>query len=176
MSVDLKALKLFTVRDATPDDIPAVMRLKLELAISDDIAFTVRATAADWERDGFGPNARFTIFVGEAASRVVGIAICADRYFPGWVGPGIALLDLCVEADCRGYGIGTALLARVAEFARSRDSVMVELTMRAGNPAARLYEHLGFVDVSEVRSYVIAGTALARLAASDEVPPARKSG
>jgi ribosomal protein S18 acetylase RimI-like enzyme len=176
MSVDLKALKLFSVRDATPDDIPAVMRLKLELAISDDIAHTVRATAADWDRDGFGPNARFTIFVAEAASRVVGIAICGDRYFPGWVGPGIALLDLCVEAACRGCGIGTALLARVAEFARSRDSVMVELTMRAGNPAARLYESVGFVDVSDMRSYVIAGIGLKRLAARDQAAPARKAG
>jgi len=163
----------FVVRDAVPADIPGIMRLKLELAISDDIVHTVRATAQDWERDGFGPNPRFIIFVAASAGRIVGIAICAERYFPGWVGPTIALLDLCVETHLRGRGVGTALLARVAALAKARDSVMVELAMRAGNRAAVLYERLGFVEVTEARSYVIAGTALDRLAAP---APARRAG
>jgi ribosomal protein S18 acetylase RimI-like enzyme len=38
----------FVVRDAVPADIPGIMRLKLELAIADDIVHTVRATAQDW--------------------------------------------------------------------------------------------------------------------------------
>ena len=125
----------FVVRNAVAADIPDIMRLKLELAISDGIAFTVRATAADWARDGFGPAARFSIFVAENATGVIGIAICADRYFPGWVGPTIVLLDFCVTAAFRGRGVGRALLRRVAPLAKARDSVMVELTMRAGNPA-----------------------------------------
>jgi GNAT superfamily N-acetyltransferase len=175
MAVHLQTSRSFTVRDATPADIPGVMRLKLELAISDDIVHTVRATAADWERDGFGPDARFTIFAAECAGRVVGMAICADRYFPGWVGPAIALLDLCVDASHRDRGVGAALLARVAAFAKSRDSVMIELTMRAGNRAGHLYERVGFVPVTDIRNYVIAGDALDRLAAP-AVPPARMAG
>jgi ribosomal protein S18 acetylase RimI-like enzyme len=170
MPIRLQPPKPFTVRDATPADIAGIMRLKLDLAISDDIVHTVRATASDWERDGFGPHARFTIFVAESAGRLIGMAICAERYFPGWVGPNIALLDLCVEANHRDRGVGTALLARVAAFAKSRDSVMIELTMRAGNRAARLYERVGFVDVTEIRNYVIAGDALERLAAPTMSP------
>ncbi len=156
----------FAVRDALAADIPGIMQLKLELAVSDDIAYTVNAEAGDWERDGFGPNARFTIYVAEHEGRIVGIAICSERYFPGWVGPAVALLDFCVEARFRGHGVGTALLARVAAFAKVRRSVMVELTMRAGNRAAALYERLGFVDVVDAKNYVIAGAALERLAAS----------
>jgi len=163
----------FVVRDALPADIPGIMRLKLELAISDDIAYTVRATAADWQHDGFGPDARFIIFVAACASRVIGIAICAERYFPGWVGPTVALLDLCVEQRYRGHGAGTALMSRVAAFAKARNSVMVELTMRAGNRAAVLYERLGFVEVTQARNYVVAGDALDRLAAP---APARLAG
>jgi GNAT superfamily N-acetyltransferase len=154
----------FTVRDALPADIPGIMRLKVELAIADDIADTVEATAADWERDGFGPNARFIIFVAVCAGRLVGIAICAERYFPGWVGANIALLDLYVEQDHRGRGVGTALLMRVAALAKGRRSVMVELAMRAGNRAAALYERLGFVQVTDARIYVVSGGALDRLA------------
>jgi ribosomal protein S18 acetylase RimI-like enzyme len=167
MTVHLQSPNSFIIRDAKPADIPGIMRLKLELAISDDIVCTVQAGAEDWERDGFGTNAHFNIFVAESTGRIVGIGICGERYFPGWVGPTIALLDLCVEEGYRGRGIGTALLAKVAEFAKSRHSVMIELTMRTGNRAAHLYERVGFVDVTEVRNYVIAGDALERLAAPE---------
>ena len=160
------------IRDATLADIPDIMRLKVELATSDNIGYTVRATAVDWARDGFGPAAHFTIFVAEiprrtgaTPHRVVGIAICAERYYPGWVGPTVALLDICVEARFRGQGVGTALLQKVAQFGKARDSIMIELTMRAGNRAGRLYERMGFAPVSEACTYVIAGGALDRLAA-----------
>src|SRR5258708_28479005 len=95
--------------------------------------------------------------------------------FPGWVGPTVALLDLCVEARHRGHGVGTALLSRAAEFAKARDSVMLELTMRAGNRAATLYERIGFAEVTEIRNYVIAGDALDRLA-NIAPHPARMAG
>jgi ribosomal protein S18 acetylase RimI-like enzyme len=165
MPAYVQSSKPFIVRDATRSDVIAIMRLKVELAVSDDILDTVKASAADWERDSFGPNAHFTIFVAEWAGRVVGMAICGDRYFPGWVGPTIMLLDLCVEKKFRGRGVGSALLARVAEFAKAKNSVMIELTMRAGNSAARLYERLGFVHLPEVKNYIIAGDALERLTA-----------
>ena len=163
------------IREGLAADIPGIMRLKLELAISDGIAYTVRANAADWERDGFGTNRRFTVFVAEQAGHIIGIAICGDRYFPGWVGLTISLLDLCVESRHRSHGVGTALLARVAEFAKARGCVMIELTMRAGNRAAALYERVGFAEVTEIRNYVIAGDALDRLAAAVP-PPVRKAG
>jgi hypothetical protein len=175
MSVRRHTPNSFAIRDSTPADIPGIMRLKFELAVSDDIPFTVRAGPADWHRDGYGPNAHFTIFVADAAKRIVGMAICAERFFPGWIGPTIALLDLCVEANCRNRGIGTALLARVAQFATARNSVMIELTMRAGNRAGALYERVGCVNVTEARSYVLAGDALDRLAGS-ATPRVRKTG
>jgi ribosomal protein S18 acetylase RimI-like enzyme len=166
-SIPSRAPTPFVIRDAVRTDIASIMRLKLELAISDGIEHTVRATAADWERDAFGHEPRFTIFVADCGGRVIGIAICADRYFPGWVGATIILLDFCVEEWFRGQGVGTALLARVAAYAKARNSVMVELTMRADNRAASLYVRSGFNEVPQIRNYVIAGTALDDLAAAD---------
>jgi len=154
----------FIVRDAVPADIPAIMRLKCELASADGTACAVRATAADWARDGFGAGARFTIFVAACEKHVAGMAISAERHSPGWVGPVVVLYDLCVEREFRRRGIGTALLARVAALAKARGAVMVELTMRAGNRAAALYERLGFLAVTEARNYVLAGTALDEVA------------
>jgi ribosomal protein S18 acetylase RimI-like enzyme len=175
MSVRQKTPMCFAIRESLPADIPGIMRLKFELAVSDEIPFTVRAGPADWQRDGYGPNAHFAIFVAESGGRIVGMAICAERYFPGWVGPTVALLDLCVEAKCRNRGIGTALLAQIARFAKARDSVMIELTMRAGNPAGALYERVGYVNVTDARNYVLAGNAIDRLAAYT-VPLVRKTG
>ena len=50
---------------------------------------------------------------------------------------------------------------------------MVELTMRAGNRASRLYERVGFACVAEARHYVIAGDTLERLAAPAAKPAER---
>jgi GNAT superfamily N-acetyltransferase len=148
------------VRDAAPADISAIMRLKLELAIAEDTVCAVRATTADWDRDGFGAGARFIIFVAESRGRVVGMAISAERHSPGWIGPVIVLRDLFVEETFRGHGVGAALIARVAAMAKARGSVMVELTVRSGNRAAALYDRLGFVEVAEARNFVLAGSAL----------------
>ncbi len=53
----------FRLRAAEPRDIPALMRLKRLLAEGEDSAHAVRASEADWLRDGFGPQAGFTAFV-----------------------------------------------------------------------------------------------------------------
>jgi hypothetical protein len=50
MSID-QHTRCFVIRESTPADIPAIMRLKFELAVSDAIPFTVRAGVADWQRD-----------------------------------------------------------------------------------------------------------------------------
>ena len=49
----------FRVRAARPTDVPALMRFKRLLAESEGGLHTVRATAADWLRDAFGPQAGF---------------------------------------------------------------------------------------------------------------------
>ncbi len=93
----------FRVRAAEPRDIPALMRLKRLLAEGEDSAHAVRATAADWLRDGFGPQAGFTAFVaereqsGDVGGRIIGMATCSRRKLTGWNGPVIFLQDLFVE-------------------------------------------------------------------------------
>ena len=46
------------------------MRLKRALAAGEDGLHVVRASEADWLRDGFGPHAGFTAFVAEDAAGV----------------------------------------------------------------------------------------------------------
>jgi ribosomal protein S18 acetylase RimI-like enzyme len=61
------------------------------------------------------------------------------------VGSATHVVDLAVHPDHQGRGLGTAALAAVLASAEGP----VRLTVRAGNPARRLYERLGFVVVAD---------------------------
>jgi ribosomal protein S18 acetylase RimI-like enzyme len=158
------ASKLFGVRAAMPADIPALMRLKRLLAEGENSLHAVRASAADWLRDGFGPGAGFCAFVAETDGAVVGMATCSRRVITGWNGPVIFLQDLFVEPAHRRCGIARALMARVAAYACELGSPIVELTVRADNPAQIFYRQNGFALLPQCLTYVIAGSALAALA------------
>jgi ribosomal protein S18 acetylase RimI-like enzyme len=159
----------FRIRAAQPVDIPELMRLKRLLAQAEDSLYAVRANAADWLRDGFGPQAGFTAFVAEDISggNIIGMAICSKRLITGWNGPVVFLQDLFVEPDRRKCGVARALTARVATYARALGSPIVELTVRADNPAQAFYQRHGFHHLPHCLTYVLAGPALAVLADRD---------
>jgi GNAT superfamily N-acetyltransferase len=160
----------FRVRSARPTDVPALMRFKRLLAESEGGLHTVRATAADWLRDGFGPRAGFTALVAEAEHKrgLIGMATYSERIITGWSGPVVFLQDLFVDAACRRKGVARALIARVASHAQSIGSPMVELSVGADNPAQLLYRQSGFQMLPPCPTYVLAGPALGTLAAGDK--------
>jgi GNAT superfamily N-acetyltransferase len=159
----------FRVRPAQPVDIPALMRLKRLLAQDENSLHAVRATAADWLRDGFGAAAGFTAFVADAENgeTIFGMATCSRRTITGWSGPVIFLQDLFVEPDYRKGGVASALIARVAAYAHDLGSPIVELTVRADNPAQSFYQRSGFAHLPHCLTYVLAGSALGALAERD---------
>jgi GNAT superfamily N-acetyltransferase len=156
----------FRVRAARPTDVPALMRLKRLLAEGENSLHAVRATADDWLRDGFGPDAGFTAFVAEdeTAEIVIGMATCSRRTITGWNGPVVFLQDLFVEPQYREHGVAGALVARVAAYARGLGSPIVELTVHADNPAQAFYQRNGFQHLPQCLTYVLAGPALEALA------------
>ncbi len=161
---------VFRVRPARPADIPALMRLKRALAEGENSLHAVRATAADWLRDGFGAEPGFTAFVAEAeyAEVVIGMATCSRRAITGWSGPVVFLQDLFVEPQFRKHGVAGALVARVAAYARELGSPIVELTVHADNSAQAFYRRNGFQHLPHCLTYVLAGPALAALAERDK--------
>jgi ribosomal protein S18 acetylase RimI-like enzyme len=64
---------------------------------------------------------------------------------------------LCVRADCRGRGLGTALIAWAEEriFRSSPNAFICVSSFNAG--ARRLYERLGFALVGTLRDFVVPG-------------------
>lgn len=158
----------FHVRQATPADIPALMRLKRLLAEAENSLHAVRASAADWLRDGFGPLPGFCAFVAEADGAVIGMATCSRRIITGWNGPVIFLQDLIVEQSHRRRGVGRALTARVAALACELGSPIVELTVRSDNPAQAFYRNNGFALLPHCLTYVLAGPELRALGSRDD--------
>jgi ribosomal protein S18 acetylase RimI-like enzyme len=155
------------VRAAQPVDIAELMRLKRLLAQSEDSLHALRANAGHWLRDGFGPKAGFTAFVAEIGDAAIGMAICSQRVVTGWNGPIVFLQDLFVEPEHRKRGVARALTARVAAHAHKLGSPIVELTVRAANPARGFYQREGFCNLPSCLTYVLAGPALLALAEAD---------
>lgn len=74
------------------------------------------------------------------------VVACAGVRFVGVVGE---LTKVFTLPDCRGRGVGSALLRHVAEVSRARGITSLRLDTRAElAEACALYERLGFVQVA----------------------------
>jgi ribosomal protein S18 acetylase RimI-like enzyme len=154
----------FVIRPALTADLGSIISMKRQLAIADDAEHAVRASHADWLRDCFGPEARFRAYVADVDAASVGMVVYSERAYTGWCERALYVQDLFVMLPYRRRGIARSLLARVAADALALRSPMVELTVRANNPANEFYRRTGFEPVEHCVNYVAAGGRLARLA------------
>ncbi|MEM9948795.1 MAG: GNAT family N-acetyltransferase [Cyanobacteria bacterium P01_D01_bin.36] len=65
----------------------------------------------------------------------------------GYIANDVPELAIAVVPEMRGQGIGTALLSKVLALVKS-EFPAVSLSIRADNPALRLYQRMGFVPVT----------------------------
>ncbi|MGB3671786.1 MAG: GNAT family N-acetyltransferase [Phormidesmis sp.] len=70
----------------------------------------------------------------------------ADDRGYGYVADEIPELAIAVVPTSRGSGVGTALLKKILQMAKSEFSA-ISLSIRSDNPALRLYERAGFKPV-----------------------------
>ncbi|MFE3259019.1 GNAT family N-acetyltransferase [Nocardia sp. NPDC059229] len=75
----------------------------------------------------------------------------------GYIDSDTPELAIGVAPESRGTGLGTALMTAALDAAREQYDA-VSLSVRLENPARRLYERLGFVDVSGSEVINPAGT------------------
>lgn len=96
------------------------------------------------ERGDFG-------LVAERDGDPIGVAwalfLPADDPGYGFVGDGVPEVALWVRSDARRHGVGRRLLRGLQEGAIARGLNALSLSVEDGNPARRLYESEGFVDV-----------------------------
>jgi GNAT superfamily N-acetyltransferase len=145
------------IRPATPDDVPAIFGLIMELAIYQKEPDAVRLTEAELLRDGWGPQPRFSCLVAvdseakqESKTEIVcGFALYHPTYST-WQGLTLYLEDLYVQPHLRGQGVGTALLARVAAEAKLLGCSRLDWSVLTWNePAMKLYRQLGAIGLDD---------------------------
>ena len=68
----------------------------------------------------------------------------------GYIGDGILELAFGTVPSERGLGVGTATLARLIDECPSARALGISLSVRADNPAVRLYQRFGLVTLSEI--------------------------
>lgn len=131
------------VRQARAGDGATLHTLLTELAAFEQ--GSVDATAADLERDGFGPRPLFEALLAEQDGHAVGMLTYLTLY-SSWRGrPALMIHDLFVRESARGAGAGKALVTRLSEIARDRGCCRVDVNVLDWNERARaFYAALGF--------------------------------
>jgi ribosomal protein S18 acetylase RimI-like enzyme len=108
------------LREGQKTDMSAVLSLIQELASFEKEANAVELSVEELERDGFGPQPLFRVFVAERNNEIVGMALFYERYST-WKGRSIHLEDLIVKHQYRGEGIGKALYTKVLTYAHDQN-------------------------------------------------------
>ena len=159
-----------TIREATPADVPTILRLVRELAEYEREPDAVKATEESFLTTMFPGKGDPTVFGhvaevdGEDGPEVVGIAIWFLS-FSTWTGTnGIWLEDLYVTPSQRGTGLGKQLLTRLAQVCVERGYRRLEWTVLDWNePSIAFYRSLGAVPMEEWTTNRLTGDALAAL-------------
>ena len=121
-----------------------------ELMVSTEPWLTLGQSTAESLRYFQQPNReRYIATLGE---RLVGFLVL------NFQGPFVGYLQaICLAPDCRGRGLGSALVA-FAEDRIFRDHPNVFLCVSSFNPGARrLYERLGYAVIGDLPDYLVVG-------------------
>ena len=154
-----------SLRRATPDDAPALLRLILALAEYERLAHEVCTTAADLRAALLVASPRVAALLAEVDGRAVGFALWFHTFSTFTGKSGLYLEDIFVEPAYRGRGIGRAIFRHLAQQAIAEGCARFEWAVLDWNePARNFYASLGAEPMAEWTVQRLAGPALARLA------------
>ena len=140
------------IRPATPDDVPAIHGLLMELAEFEKITHWVEATEESTREALFGEKPAAEALVAEADGKIVATAVFFQNYSTFVGRPGLYLEDIYVQPTHRGKGIGRAILTELAKIAHSRGCGRMEWTVLDWNQQAiDFYEKLNAQIMSDWR-------------------------
>jgi ribosomal protein S18 acetylase RimI-like enzyme len=151
------------LREGRPGDCEAVAAMARALARLAHVEAGI--TGAILEREAFGPRPTLAFLVAQDETGLLGCLIHQDT-FSTWRGAnGVFVIDLFVQPEHRGAGLGRRLLAEAARLGLSRGAAFMRLDVEPDNHAAlRFYGRLGFAGVDH-RLEVLEFPGMAALAA-----------
>lgn len=163
------------IRPLAPADVARTVELIFELAVYEKLPEECHITGEQLHAALFAPRpalfglGAFPSTDGDAPQ--VGYALYFLN-FSTWEGVhGIYLEDLYVTPECRGSGLGKALLSTLAAMAVDRGYARVEWSVLDWNtPSIDFYRSLGAISMDGWSTFRLSGEALARTAPSRTVP------
>lgn len=157
----------FTIRDATPADVPSILQLIRNLAEYERAPNDVVATEKGLREVLFGDEPAAHVVIAHEDNEPVGFAVYFFN-FSTWLGrPGLYLEDLFVKPEKRGHGYGRELLVHLARRAHQRGCGRMEWAVLDWNePAIQFYKKLGAVPMDEWTVFRLTREKIAALAQS----------
>jgi GNAT superfamily N-acetyltransferase len=155
------------IREATPDDLPAIGQLIRDLAEFEREPDAVKATPEQLHDALFGPDAVASALIAlDEAGEPAGFALWY-RTFSTWEGvPGLFLEDLYIAERVRGSGLGRALLTALARIVVKNGWKRLEWNvLRWNSEAIAFYDTLGGRPLDDWLTYRLSGAALESLGA-----------
>ena len=156
----------FTLRPATPGDVPVILACIRALAEYERLAHECVATEALLHASLFGDRPAAEVVLAFSGEEPAGFALWFESYSTFLARPGIYLEDLFVYPPFRGRGLGRLLLRYLARVAVERDYGRVEWSVLDWNvDAIGFYRSLGAELLDDWRRCRLAGEAIPALAA-----------
>ena len=157
----------YSIRKATKADMPAVLELIKELADFENEPDAVTVTVETLEKEGFGEDPLFQVFVAEVEGKIEGMALFYHR-FSTWKGRTVHLEDLIVRKEKRGTGLGSALYKEVIKYAQEQGLRRVEWVVADWNQhAIDFYERSGATLQKEWHTVQMGDAEIRNFAESD---------
>lgn len=157
---------MWTVREATAADAPAIVRLIHMLDREESQVGSLMAVD-DVLDGGFGERPLFRVILAEERGKALGYALFSMSYDTEHAARGIYIADLYVVPAARRQGIGRGLMAAVARACRADGGRYLFWNALEGNRAGRdFYRAIGARE-EPVVTLSLQSDALDRLAAED---------
>lgn len=156
---------MLKLRPATPEDAPLILQFIRDLAEYEKDPKAAVATEADILRHAFSEHPLIHVVLADWDDQPAGFALYFFN-FSTWQGkPGLYLEDLFVRPAFRGFGIGKALLKRLARIAvDSGCTRYVWQVLDWNEPSIKFYEAMGARQLKNWITCRVDGEALKRLA------------
>ena len=159
----------FSLREATPPDVPDILRLVRGLAEYERLLDHAVATETDFHTALFGPQPRAHAILAIADDRAVGLALWYYTFSTFTGRPDMFLEDLFVEPAYRGRRIGLGLLRHLARRAVAERCRRIDWRVLNWNqPSIEFYESIGARQMQDWHVRQLGGEALVALAEGAE--------
>jgi GNAT superfamily N-acetyltransferase len=159
-------MSVIDIRPARPGDVGLVLALIRGLAAYERLLPEVVATEDALRESLFGARPAAEVILGYLDDQPAGFAVFFHNFSTFRGRHGMYLEDIFVKPECRGRGLGEALLRHVAREAVRRRCGRFEWAVLDWNePAMAFYRKLGAEPLSDWTIFRVTGEALARLGA-----------